>query len=197
MPRRTPRPPPARRPFAFALRCALAAMPAAPAAALPLELQGGAGAGAQAAGLGPAVWGRLILPARGWGLEATVREGIAGTDPQQLGGWTSSGALCFGARAGRGPWVVRGGFAHQHDLSVDQAREAPLQAALGTAPGIRHRSGVELGAAVEGRLPGSEAWGWTVGAAGAWLQGASGGGAALWAEAGLRWSPPATGDAPG
>jgi len=192
-----PRPTPARATAVKAICCAFVAMLSAPAAALPVQVEGGPALSARPGAAGPAAWGRLVLPAKGWGLEATVREGVTGRSLEDPSGWTSSGALCFGARTGRGPWVVRGGFAHQHDIPVDLARAAPLQAALGTAPGITHRSGVELGAAVEGRLPRSAAWGWTLGVAGAWLTGPEGGGAAAWAEAGLRWAPAAGPGAPG
>ena len=70
-----------------------------------------------------------------------MREGLYTQDAR------SAGTLFFGARwTPDSPFSLRLGFAHHHEVPWTTLLEHPVWAAAGTAPGIRHRSGVELGA---------------------------------------------------
>ncbi len=84
--------------------------------------------------------GRLLLQGERAALELGGREGVAGQDLRSWGG------LFVGARTPLGERLYgRVGFAHHHEVELSLAQENPLQAALGSLPGIRHRSGAELG----------------------------------------------------
>jgi hypothetical protein len=84
--------------------------------------------------------GRLTVHGTRAAFEAAAREGLLTEDAR------SAGALFFGARltpSDRAYWRV--GFAHDHETPVDVFRAEPVGAILGSAEGIRHRSGLELG----------------------------------------------------
>lgn len=111
-------------------------------------LVGGAGGGAGtpsplgdggASGVGY-VTGRLLIQGARVSAEFGAREGWAFDDSRSTGG------LFFGARVPLGDTLhARVGFAHHHEVPQALAVDAPLQSALGSADGIRHRSGAELG----------------------------------------------------
>lgn len=87
--------------------------------------------------------GRITVHGQRAAFEAAAREGLLTEDLR------SSGALFFGARltpGDRGYWRV--GFAHNHETPVDVFSEDPLGSILGSAEGIRHRSGLEVGGGV-------------------------------------------------
>ncbi len=107
-------------------------------------LGGGVGTGSPYGAGGPSaagyVVGRLCLQRERAAFELGAREGLASEDSRSWGG------LFAGARVGLGEQAhVRVGFAHHHEVELSLAMESPLQAALGSLPGIRHRSGAELG----------------------------------------------------
>ncbi len=73
--------------------------------------------------------------------DAAARELYATEDSRILG------ALFFGARfTPAGAAHLRLGFAHNHETPLDVFAANPIGATFGSAEGIRHRSGVELGA---------------------------------------------------
>ena len=115
----------------------------------PTTLVGGLGAagsspspfGAGGPGAGGYAVGRLVLGARRVAFEAAAREGVVTADTRTVG------ALFGGARVGLGRGLyARGGFAHNHEVELALAESNPVSASLGSLPGIRHRSGAELGA---------------------------------------------------
>lgn len=94
--------------------------------------------------------GRLLVAAPKVAFELGGREGMLTGDARSVGG------LLVGARlAAWGTSYARLGFAHHHEVPLDVVKEQPVLASLGSAQGIRHRSGLEL--AVGGRLPLEEA----------------------------------------
>jgi hypothetical protein len=94
--------------------------------------RGGAGAGAVL---------RLGLPLGAWEGSFVGREGLMGGPARSIG------SLAFGAsRAfGEGAWAGRAAFLHHHETGLVELRAAPLASFAGTAEGINHRSGLELG----------------------------------------------------
>lgn len=112
--------------------------------ALEAGVCGGAGlsspyASGGVSGLG-CVAARALLQGRRFAGELSFREGWAGADARSVGG------LYLGARARLGERLfARGGFSHHHEVPAALVEEQPLGAALGSAVGIRHRSGLELG----------------------------------------------------
>lgn len=106
-------------------------------------LGGGAGTvspfGDGASGVGYSA-GRLLFLRDHWGFELAAREGLASADARDIGG------LYAGARFPLGDtWHLRAGFAHHHEVQLSLAEEHPFEASLGSLPGIRHRTGGELG----------------------------------------------------
>ncbi len=84
--------------------------------------------------------GRITVHGARAALEAAAREGLLTEDTR------STGALFFGARFTPSEEVYwRVGFAHNHETPIAILSEDPLGAILGSAEGIRHRSGLELG----------------------------------------------------
>ncbi len=86
------------------------------------------------------VTGRLLIQGSRAAAEFGAREGWAGSDSRSLGN------LFFGARIPLGDTLyLRAGFAHHHEVPEALVLAEPLQSVLGSATGIRHRSGAELG----------------------------------------------------
>lgn len=86
------------------------------------------------------VTGRLLVQGDRASAEFGAREGWASADSRSVGN------LFFGARVPMGDKIyLRVGFAHNHEVEQALAVAAPVEAALGSLSGIRHRSGAELG----------------------------------------------------
>lgn len=119
-------------------------------AATPARLYAGisAGAGPTDSWLGGGT-ARLTLGRGALAGEVGGRESLASADPRLVGG------LFFGLRWRPPPPVyLRLGFAHHHETPLDVVRDQPVGAVFGTARGIVHRSGLELGAGLDFDLPG-------------------------------------------
>lgn len=110
----------------------------------PVVLLGGAGGvgGLADPSGGGYVVGRALFHA--WsppvGLELSAREGLATADFREIGG-----IGVFARVHPTGGWYARGGFAHHHEMPWDLAKQHPVGTVIGSAPGIRHRSGLEVG----------------------------------------------------
>lgn len=117
----------------------------------PIRLHGGLGglsaaveSGATETGmeLGGGVLGRVTVqtPRPQLALDVHAREYWANGDPRLVG------ALFFGLRM-QPDWPVhlRLGLAHNHEIPMPLLQEQPVLSVLGSAEGIRHRTGLELG----------------------------------------------------
>jgi hypothetical protein len=100
----------------------------------------GVGAGA---GASPGVSGGVLgawFPTRQVGVQALVREGYWAAEPRFVG------QIGFAPRWRASPrldaWL---GFVHHHETPLDVVKAEPIGAIGGTADGILHRSGVDLG----------------------------------------------------
>ena len=106
----------------------------------PVRLQGGLGGGLGPPSLGAYGTGRVLVEGQTMAFEVAAREGWFTDDARSVG------ALFFGARATLPLGLhVRGGFAHNHEVPWAVLQEEPVGSILGSATGIRHRSGVEVG----------------------------------------------------
>lgn len=132
--------------FLLCLSAALAASSA------PVTVMGGLG-GVGAAGDGGVVGvAHLVVNLGRFGLEAGGREGWAFAESRELGN------IFLGARYYLpGDFHLRLAFSHNHEVPQLILLADPIGSISGTADGIRHRSGVELGVGwtyrAEGRLP--------------------------------------------
>ncbi len=126
----------------------LAVAHAAPAHDYPVTLGLGlsavAGPGAEigdaqgalsAGGLGR---GRLLVHWRSLAADLAAGEGLVASDLRQLG------AISFGVRWSPGAPYARLSFMHLHEVPWSVVEENPLLSTIGSADGIRHRSGLEL-----------------------------------------------------
>lgn len=88
---------------------------------------------------------RLVLWANpDWGVEFGAREGYVADDGRMLG------AIALGARwSPPGVVYARAGFVHHHETPYDVVLAHPIGSALGSAVGIRHRTGLEIAAGVD------------------------------------------------
>lgn len=133
--------------FLLLLSFALAAPPTA-----PVTMMGGLG-GVGAAGDGGVTGvGHLVVNLGSFGLEAGGREGWAFADGRELGN------IFLGARYHLPrDFHLRVAFSHNHEVPGDVLFADPVGSLSGTASGIRHRSGVEVGVGWSyrnvGRLP--------------------------------------------
>jgi hypothetical protein len=103
-------------------------------------LVGGPGGITGAPSAGGFLSGRVTVHGERAAFEAAAREGLL-TEDARL-----SGALFFGARltpSQTAHWRI--GFAHNHETPLDVFDADPVGSILGSADGIRHRSGLELG----------------------------------------------------
>lgn len=90
--------------------------------------------------LGAGASGRLIFHKDRWGFEVGARSLYASADAREVG------ALFFGGRlALTDTLYAHLGFAHNHETELALVKENPVMASLGSLPGIRHRSGAEIG----------------------------------------------------
>jgi hypothetical protein len=125
----------------------LLAITATEATAAPYEhrvtLVGGVAGLGSAPSVGGGVDGRVWLAGQRAALEVGMREQYATGEDRMVG------AIFAGARVsvGEGPFAWRLGFAHNHETPIDVVLEEPVQSTLGTAEGIVHRSGAEVGLA--------------------------------------------------
>jgi hypothetical protein len=116
------------------------------------RLMGGIGTGAGAPQVGPTggpqagasagghFVGRALLQFDKVAGDFGIREGLYNHDLRSVG------ALFFGARwTPDSPWSVRAGLAHHHEVPDEVLLDVPVAAVLGTAEGIRHRTGLEVG----------------------------------------------------
>ena len=104
--------------------------------------------GALGAAAGPPSWGGYgaidgVAHLGPLGAELRLREGLHTADARTVG------ALMAGGRYTRGVGYLRGGFLHHHETPLDAFLAQPLRAALGSADGIRHRTGVEIGGGID------------------------------------------------
>lgn len=98
-------------------------------------------------GGGAQAWGRVMVHLPPLSVEVTGGEGLF-SGPTRL-----TGNIVIGVRKYFGPGVfARVGFAHHHETTWPDFLAAPGGALAGSAPSIRHRSGVDIGAG----------WAWTV-----------------------------------
>lgn len=106
----------------------------------PVRLQGGLCGGLGPPSVGACSEGRVLVEGGTMAFEAAAREGVFSDDARIVG------ALFFGARATLpAGFHVRGGFAHNHEVPWAVLQDEPAGSLLGSADGIRHRSGLELG----------------------------------------------------
>lgn len=111
---------------------------------LGATVDGGAGigstgsAGGGVAGLIGVALGKV--PGRSFGIEARVGEAVYSDSVRTVG------TIDFDVRfpAGSGPYGFAG-FAHHHELGIDEAVGHPVGAIAATYSGITHRTGFELG----------------------------------------------------
>ncbi len=133
----------------------IAAMLAAAATAAPypytVTLAGGVDGLAAPPSAGGGVDGRAWIAGPRVGLEVGAREVLATAAPRTVG------AIFAGARValGDGPLFARVAFAHHHETPIAVLEAQPVAAVAGTAAGIDHRTGAEVGLAVASPL------GWT------------------------------------
>ena len=94
----------------------------------------------QGASAGGHLVGRALLQLPRVAGDFGVREGLYTDDLRSVG------ALFFGLRwTPAHPLSARLGFAHHHEVPDEVLFDTPVGAVAGTAEGIRHRSGAELG----------------------------------------------------
>ena len=123
----------------------------------PLTLIGGYGGGlgpaTEADGLsaGGFVEGHAVFWAKKApvGIELSNKEGIFAGDTRVLGGLE----LCARIAPKSGPWFIDAGFAHNHETPYETALENPIYAMIGSASGIRHRTGFVAGFGVDAMIP--------------------------------------------
>lgn len=100
---------------------------------------------------GGGVLGRVTVHGERFAFDTHAREVLSAEDTRLVG------ALFIGARyTPPSPLHVRLGFAHNHETPIDVFKAEPVSSVLGTADGIRHRSGLELGVGASTGL--SERW---------------------------------------
>lgn len=126
----------------------LAAAHAAPTPDYPVTLAAGlaavAGPGAEfggaegalsAGGLGR---GRLLVHWHSLAADLAAGEGLVASDLRQVG------AISFGLRWSPGAVYTRASFMHLHEVPWAVVEDDPVLSTIGSAEGIRHRSGLEL-----------------------------------------------------
>ena len=139
--------------FAILVVAALKALPTANAASheypvwfgAMVDVGSGVGGGATGSGPGGGFQGFLgavigKVPSRSFGLEARVGESVWAGELRTIGN------VDFDVRypAGSGPFAYVG-FAHRHELGIDEALTHVVGAIAATYPGITHRTGFEVG----------------------------------------------------
>jgi hypothetical protein len=101
---------------------------------------------------GGGLLGRVTVHGERFAFDTQAREILSVQDTRLVG------ALFIGGRyTPESPLHLRLGFAHNHETPIDVFLDTPGAAVFGTADGIRHRSGVELGVGASTGL--SEQWG--------------------------------------
>ena len=101
--------------------------------------------------LGGGVLGRVTVHGERFAFDTSAREILSQEDTRLVG------ALFIGARyTPPSPLHLRLGFAHNHETPIDVFRAAPVASVFGTAEGIRHRSGIEVGVGASTGV--GEAW---------------------------------------
>lgn len=103
----------------------------------------GAGHGLSGGGWGVA---RLAVHHRRVALDLGLRQGFVAGDLREVG------AISAGLRWSPGLPYLRAGFMHHHETPWEVVKDDPLLAAIGSAEGIRHRSGGELAIGLAGAL---------------------------------------------
>lgn len=111
------------------------------ASTAPVGLVGGAAFVAGPPSLGAGTVARLWIDLDVLGFEAAARETLLTDEPRM------AGTIFVGLRRSLGrSFYFRGGFSHHHETPWDVLERNFGGAIAGTAPGIVHRSGAELGA---------------------------------------------------
>jgi hypothetical protein len=116
----------------------------------PVTLAGGLGGTAAPGSLGGFVHGTAVFWPKTMpvGLDLSGREGVATNDTRTVG------TVEVMARwMPRGPLYLKGGFAHHHETPIALAQENPVMVTLGSAPGIRHRTGLGASVGVDLNIP--------------------------------------------
>lgn len=91
----------------------------------------------------------VLRPRSLWSLDIGGREGVWSNDTRTLG------CVLVGARFDpEGALFLRAGFAHHHETPIDLALDHPVDAALGSLEGIRHRSGLDVAVGADVSLAG-------------------------------------------
>jgi hypothetical protein len=112
----------------------------------PLTLVAGAGGLTGPESPGAHIGGRMLFHVGQLSADLGLREGIHSEG--------TVGAIFAGPRWSPSPSVaVRGGFAHHHEIPMAVVAATPIAAMTGIAPGIVHRTGLELGIATGGAAP--------------------------------------------
>lgn len=118
-------------------------------------LGGGVGPGVQvegASGVEPDLsgggWGvgRATVNVKRFGLDLGLRSGLMAGDLREVG------AISGGLRWAPGLPYARVGFVHHHETPWAVVKEDPVMAAIGSAEGIRHRSGLDLAVGLAGAM---------------------------------------------
>ena len=125
----------------------------------PVSLYGAIDLGASGSGPVAGVSGALAWRAHPRvGLSIAVHEVVAPAPDRAVG------ALVFAARVPLRTWLsVDVGFAHAHETPLADAKARPVATALGTLPGMTHRSGLGGGLRAEGRTARWDRWGGFIG----------------------------------
>ena len=136
----------------------------------PLTLSGGGGGMTTDEQPGLQLSGRMVFHLGKIGADLGLREGLSSTG--------TVGAIFAGPRYSPVPGLhLRTGFAHHHETPMDIAKQDALGAIAGVAPGIVHRSGLEVGLGVgkalstglASALPLGERLGWEIDLGLSWM----------------------------
>ena len=121
----------------------------------PVTLQAGLGGGVgpTESALSGGGWGlgRALVHYRDVALDLGLREGLVGGDLRAIG------AIGAGLRWMPGLPYARLGFVHHHETPWAVLEADPVLSTIGSSPGIRHRSGLDLALGIHGPMTPKEA----------------------------------------
>ena len=121
----------------------------------PVTLQAGLGGGVgpTESALSGGGWGvgRALVHYRDVALDLGLREGLVGGDLRAIG------AIGAGLRWMPGLPYARVGFVHHHETPWAVLEADPVLSTIGSSPGIRHRSGLDLALGIHGPMTPKEA----------------------------------------
>ncbi len=90
--------------------------------------------------------GRILVHWQNLAVDLGGRAGAASSDLREIGN------ISAGLRWSPQPAYIRVGFVHHHETPWEIVQEQPVLAAIGSAEGIRHRSGVEMALGFDGAV---------------------------------------------